>query len=63
MADSSAQSRRGFLRTAGGLAALALPASGCATLGRINTHTLDFSTDFGVLNYAYSLEVMESDFY
>lgn len=65
MANSSAQSRRGFLRAAGGLgaAALALPASGCATLGRINTHTLDFSTDFGVLNYAYSLEVMESDFY
>ena len=65
MANSSAQSRRGFLRAAGGLgaAALALPAAGCATLGRINTHTLDFSTDFGVLNYAYSLEVMESDFY
>ena len=60
-----AQSRRGFLKRAGGMgaAALALPAAGCAAVGRINSHTLDFSSDFGVLNYAYSLEVMESDFY
>lgn len=59
-------SRRSFLRRAGGLgaAALALPAmSGCSVLGRINSHTLDFSTDFGVLNYAFALETMEADFY
>lgn len=38
-------------------------ASGCSVLNRIDSRTLDFNSDFGVLNYAYSLEVMESDFY
>ncbi|MEW5927054.1 MAG: ferritin-like domain-containing protein [Gemmatimonadota bacterium] len=32
-------------------------------LNRISSHTLDFNSDFGVLNYAYTLEVMEWDFY
>ncbi len=56
-------SRRGFLRSMGlGTVAMA-GASGCSVLNRIDSRTLDFNSDFGVLNYAYSLEVMESDFY
>lgn len=59
-------SRRGFLRRTGGAGAAVLAGSavsGCSVVGRIGSHTLDFSTDFGVLDYADSLEVMESDFY
>lgn len=59
-------SRRDFLRRMGGIgaAALAVPAaSGCSVLGRIGSHTLDFDTDFGVLNYAFTLETAEADFY
>jgi hypothetical protein len=57
--------RRDFLRRLGavGAAAVALPASGCSVIGRIGSHTLDFDTDFGVLNYAFTLETMEADFY
>jgi len=55
-------SRRSFLKGAA-VAALAATAPGCAVLGRISSHTLDFGSDFGPLNYAYALEVLESDFY
>ena len=55
--------RRQFLRRAGA-ALVAVPAlGGCSVLNRIGSHTLDFSTDFGVLNYAFALETMEADFY
>ena len=59
-------SRRDFLWRIGGVgaAALAVPTlSNCSVLGRIGSHTLDFNTDFGVLNYAFTLETMEADFY
>jgi len=57
--------RRSFLaRGLLGAAALALPGalSGCviAAAGRPK---LDFHDDFGVLNYAYALETLESKFY
>lgn len=64
--------RRDFLRLTGASvagasvagAAIAVPTlAGCAVLGRVGSRTLDFNSDFGVLNYAYALEVLESDFY
>lgn len=58
-------SRREFLRlAAAGAAALGLGGSmaGCA-LTTAGTRRLDFHDDFGVLNYAYALETLESRFY
>lgn len=67
--EQAGLSRRGFFaRAGGGLAALAVVASatGCDSddpdpmPGAV---TLDFSNDFGVLNYAYALEQLEAAFY
>ena len=71
--------RRDFLRMAGlGGAAVALAACGmdpsritqadlstprAATTGPGTTVTLDFSNDYGVLNYAFALEQLEAAFY
>lgn len=65
--------RRDFLRIAAlGGAGLAVPAllaacsdeytPGIGTSNNVGA-TLDFSTDIGVLNYAYALEQLEADFY
>lgn len=60
-------SRRGFLKVLGGAAAgtAALAAAGCDTGDPIDEVdvVLDFSNDFGVLNYAYALEQLEAAFY
>ncbi|HLA63083.1 MAG TPA: ferritin-like domain-containing protein, partial [Rhodothermales bacterium] len=65
--EQAGLSRRGFLtRAGGGLAALSVVAAGCDSddpdpmPGAV---TLDFSNDFGVLNYAYALEQLEAAFY
>ncbi|MDQ6737611.1 MAG: ferritin-like domain-containing protein [Gemmatimonadota bacterium] len=58
--------RRQFLRTAAiGTAALSLPGllSGCHVVGALGRQKLDFGDDFGVLNYAYTLEALEAGFY
>ena len=62
--------RRGFLRlaTGGGLAATAALVAGCDDDSPISeldpdAVVLDFSNDFGVLNYAYALEQLEAAFY
>lgn len=57
--------RRGFLGFGGtALAATALVASGCDSSDDNNSDVrLDFSNDFGVLNYAYALEQLEAAFY
>jgi hypothetical protein len=58
-------SRREFLRlAAAGAAALGLTGSmtGCV-LTAAGSRRLDFRDDFGVLNYAYALETLESRFY
>lgn len=47
--------------TQAGQAAAAAPAVGTAAAG--TTITLDFSSDLGVLNYAYALEQLEAAFY
>ncbi len=59
-------SRRDFLKTTAiGAAAVALPTmlSGCHVVGAIGKRKLDFGDDFGVLNYAYTLEALEAGFY
>jgi hypothetical protein len=59
-------SRRSFFKRAGGgVAALAVVASGCDSDDPTDPAavTLDFSNDFGVLNYAYALEQLEAAFY
>jgi Ferritin-like domain len=64
-------SRRDFFKRAGGgLAALGLLATAATAAGCDSDdtddnadYTLDFSTDIGVLNYAYALEQLEAAFY
>ena len=66
--SSKNASRRQFLQKVGGAAGLtALAVTGCDSnddedIDR-QTVTLDFSDDFGVLNYAYALEQLEAAFY
>ncbi len=58
-------SRRSFLKLAG-LGGAVLVAAGCdSDSGNPNPDAinLDFSNDFGVLNYAYALEQLEAAFY
>lgn len=61
----SATSRRGFLGLAGVAGAATLALSACDSNDDNNDAdvTLDFSNDFGVLNYAYALEQLEAAFY
>lgn len=66
--SSAHASRRQFLQQVGGAAGLAaLTLTGCDSNGSMEAApqpvTLDFSTDFGVLNYAYALEQLEAAFY
>ncbi|HET7461827.1 MAG TPA: ferritin-like domain-containing protein [Longimicrobium sp.] len=60
--------RRGFLKRTGGIAAAAVlggSLTACDSIfgGDDSGIVLDFSTDFGVLNYAYALEQLEASFY
>lgn len=64
-AGEQALERRTFLKRGMlGAAVLAVPAalSGCV-IGAAGRTKLDFGDDFGVLNYAYALETLESKFY
>lgn len=65
--SSNQTSRRQFFQQVGGAAGLAaLTLTGCDSDGGISGPdrvTLDFSNDFGVLNYAYALEQLEAAFY
>ncbi len=62
----SRPSRRSFLKLAG-LGGAVLVAAGCDSDATDDMQdgavTLDFSNDFGVLNYAYALEQLEAAFY
>ena len=68
---SGATSRREFFRRAGfglGAAALATSVAACDSTepgdgSGGDAVTLDFSNDFGVLNYAYALEQLEAAYY
>lgn len=66
---TSLPTRRQFFRRAGGMTgAAALLLAGCDSSGGMETEApdevvIDFSTDFGVLNYAYALEQLEAAFY
>ncbi|MFN3596474.1 MAG: ferritin-like domain-containing protein [Rubricoccaceae bacterium] len=70
-AAPAAPSRRAFFKRAGaGLGTLALAGTVAATASGCDgnspgsgTVVLDFSNDFGVLNYAYALEQLEYAFY
>lgn len=69
-APGSGPSRRQFLQRMGGVAgAAALVMAGCdSNDGGMDDDgadpvTFDFSSDFGVLNYAYALEQLEAAFY
>lgn len=62
--------RRGFLKRTGGIAAAAVVGGSLTACDSIfgggddeDGVVLDFSTDFGVLNYAYALEQLEAAFY
>lgn len=64
--EAGVPSRRNFLKTTAlGAAAIAMPTvlSGCHVVGAIGQRKLDFGDDFGVLNYAYTLEALEAGFY
>ena len=65
--DARRSSRRGFFKIAGGglAGATALSVVGCDSGDPREEAdvTLDFSDDFGVLNYAYALEQLEAAFY
>ena len=66
--SSHQTSRRQFFQQVGGAAGLAaLTVTGCDSndggMSGPQTVTLDFSDDFGVLNYAYALEQLEAAFY
>ena len=65
--SSNQPSRRQFFQQVGGAAGLAaLTLTGCDSDGGMSgleKVTLDFSNDFGVLNYAYALEQLEAAFY
>ena len=65
--SSNPTSRRQFFQQVGGAAGLAaLTLTGCDSGGGMSgpeAVTLDFSDDFGVLNYAYALEQLEAAFY
>lgn len=71
MSDASSSinaSRRQFLQQVGGAGLVALTVTGCDSDGGNEdpgpeTVSLDFSDDFGVLNYAYALEQLEAAFY
>ncbi len=59
--------RRNFLQIIGGAGLASVALMGCDT-GEVPEEedeavTLDFSNDFGVLNYAYALEQLEAAFY
>lgn len=62
-------SRRSFLRRGGAALAVAGTLSACDDIfggdddDDDDAVTLDFSTDFGILNYAYALEQLEAAFY
>lgn len=64
---SEPKNRRGFLKTLGGIAGgAALLSAGCDSVDGMDEEeavVLDFSTDTGVLNYAYALEQLEAAFY
>lgn len=68
--SSDSPDRRRFLQQMGGATgAAALLLAGCDSTGgmpdeeEMDDVVLDFSTDFGVLNYAYALEQLEAAFY
>ncbi len=68
--SSDTPDRRQFLQQMGGATgAAALLLAGCDSNGSMPAEeemdevVLDFSTDFGVLNYAYALEQLEAAFY
>ena len=70
-AQNQQQSRRNFLRYAGGAGLIAFGVSGCNKFGDYFPHhgggngkTIDLGKgDYGILNYAYALEQLEAAFY